>query len=83
MPNIMFSHKEMVEILIKKAGLHEGIWMLSIDFQIGVSNVSRPEDAGQLKPAVLTLVEKIGLSSTDSENSLSLDAAKVNPRQKK
>ena len=80
MPNVSFTHKELVEILIKQAGLHEGIWTLSVNFQIGVSNVSRPEDKGQLKPAVLALVENIGLATTDKENSLSVDAARVNPR---
>ena len=37
-----FDHKEVVEALIKKQGLHEGIWQLSIEFGFGAAIIGAP-----------------------------------------
>jgi hypothetical protein len=36
---IIFSHKEVVEALLKQHGIHEGIWGLFIRFGISATNI--------------------------------------------
>lgn len=73
-----FSHRELVEILVKQQGLHEGIWGLYVRFGLGASNVG--ESPAQLQPAAIIPVVEIGLQKFDRETGISVDAAKVNPK---
>jgi hypothetical protein len=75
---IAFTHKEVVEALLKQQGIHEGIWSLYVEFGLGAVNVGASEDS--LLPAAVIPVLKIGLQKADKVNSLSVDAARVNPR---
>ena len=73
----VFSHKEVVEALIKKQGLHDGLWMLYVEFGLVAANVGPTED--QLTPAAVIPLAKLGLQKGQKENALTVDAAKVNP----
>jgi hypothetical protein len=75
---IVFSHKEVVEALIKKQGIHEGRWMLLMQFGIQGMNVGQGSTQN-LVPAALVPVVAIGLQKTDQITNLSVDAAEVNP----
>lgn len=76
----VFSHKEIVEILIRHQGLHEGIWAAS--FQLGMGNTNVPSPTGsEMVPAVIVSILGVGLQRTDREGPTALDAAKVNPRK--
>lgn len=77
---IKYAHREIVQLLIKDQGLHEGIWGLYIRFGLGASNVGESE--GALQPAAIIPVMEIGLQKFDKETNISLDAAKVNPKPK-
>jgi len=72
-----FSYKEVAEALVKKQGIHEGIWGLFFKFGMSASNMGPNEN--DLKPAVLIPLLEIGLQKFDKENNLSVDAAKINP----
>lgn len=72
-----FTHKEVVEALIKAQGLHEGIWGLSVEFGIGAVNAGPSED--QILPTAVVPIVKMGIVKGLKENNLFLDAAKVNP----
>jgi hypothetical protein len=74
---IMFSHKEVVTALLKEQGIHEGIWMLAMQFGFAAANVGSSE--GDLNPAAIVPVIKIGVQRAETQNSLSVDAADVNP----
>lgn len=76
-----FTHKEIVEALIKKQGLHEGIWMLNIRFGIGAINAKDPDRPSEAVPAAVVPITGIGLRKVDSLSPLALDAAEVNPAQ--
>ena len=75
---ISFKHAEIVEMLIKKQDIHEGIWGLFVKFGMGASNVGPTE--GDLMPAAIIPVLEIGLQKFDKVSNIALDAAKVNPR---
>lgn len=76
---IMFSHKEVVEALVKAQNLKEGFWMLSIQFGIGGANVGQADDGSDLNPAAIVPVMHIGIQRTEKLNNLAVDAAVVNP----
>lgn len=78
-----FSHKEVVEALIKQQGLHHGIWMLSVQFGIGAANVQNPENALDINPAAIIPIVSIGLQKKKEINPLAVDASVVNPKSKK
>lgn len=76
---ITFTHKEVVEALVKQQGVHEGIWGIYIKFGIkGVNMGSSPAD---VVPTAIIPVLQIGLQRFEEENNLSVDAAKVNPER--
>ena len=75
---IVFSYKEVVEALVKKYGIHEGIWGLWVRFGIKGANIG--ETKTEVKPAAIVSLLEIGLQKFDEETSISVDASKVNPR---
>jgi hypothetical protein len=77
---IIFSYKEIVEALVKKQGLHEGIWGLFVKFGIQAVNIGEKDT--DLKPAAIIPILEIGLQKFDKENNLSVDASKLNSKAK-
>jgi len=75
---LTFSFKEIVTALIKAQGIHEGIWGLWVNFGLGANNVGPSES--ELKPTAMIPILQMGLQRFDKETSLSVDAAKVNPK---
>lgn len=73
-----FSHKELVQVLIKHQGLHEGLWMLYVEFGLGAINAGPSDD--ELLPSAVVPVKTIGIQKGEKENNLTVDAAKVNPK---
>ena len=77
---ITFTHKELVEILVKSQNLTEGIWQLYMNFGIKAANLGSSE--ADVLPTAMIPVLQIGLKKVDKENNLSVDASKVNPKPK-
>jgi hypothetical protein len=80
--NYIFSHREIVETLIKKQNLHEGLWMIYIEFNLQGGNVGQSKD--QALPSAIIQVGKIGIQRVDKDNpfadsALVVDAKAVNP----
>lgn len=75
--NYLFEPKEIVEMLIKKQDLHEGIWGLLVNFNFSAVNAGPTED--QMLPTLVAAVSRIGLQPFPKEGNISLDAAKINP----
>ena len=80
--NIVMSHKQLAELLVKHHAIHEGIWGLFLRFGIGAANLNvGPVQPGSLNPAAIIPVLEIGLQRFQTENDISVDAAKVNPKK--
>lgn len=72
---IVFTHKEVVEALLRKQGISSGIWGLYVKFGIGAMNMGAgPAD---LNPTAIVPVMQIGLQQFEEINNLSVDASKV------
>lgn len=84
-PNLIadFSLRELTEILIKNQGLHEGLYNLSVQLQIGVGAVGPSPEL--ICPGAMLGVSRIGLSKTEKgkENIHTVNAAEINPAPKK
>lgn len=74
-----FSHKELLELLIKAAGVHEGEWMLQVNFKLSAGNFG--PDESSISPGTIVVVSNLGLTKApkDAPSALTLDAAKINP----
>lgn len=75
---IMFTHKELAELLVKSQGIHEGTWGIAIQFGLGAANAG-PNDK-EMHPSAIVPVLNVGIRKFDSETNLTVDAAKVNPK---
>jgi hypothetical protein len=78
-----FSLVEIAEILVKHQEFHEGLYNLSLQFQIAVGAVGPTPEL--ITPGAMIGISRIGLSKTEKEkaNIHTVDAAKVNPAPKK
>lgn len=76
-----FELKEVATALIKQQGLHEGTWMVALEFGLAAGFIgATPADA---RPAALVQVIRVQLVKQTAEPSphphLIVDAAAVNP----
>jgi len=80
---ITFSHKEVVEALLKQQGINAGFWGLYIKFGIKAANIGESET--EVVPAAIIPVLEVGLQKFDKETNISLDAARIgtNPQPTK
>ena len=76
--NITFTHKEVVEALIRYNNIHEGLWDLYIEFGLAGANVGSGP-GGELNPAAIVPILKVGIQRTEKTTNLTVDAAVVNP----
>jgi hypothetical protein len=82
MPEInqyQFKYGEVLEALVKHAGLHEGKWQLIMNFGMAATNMGPTPE--QVVPAAAVGVQWIGLTraTETSPSSLVIDASDVNP----
>jgi len=74
---ITFSYRDVATALVRHARLNEGKWGVYAEFGIGAGNIGDPE--GNLMPAAIVPVVKFGLVPVTELNTMSVDAAEVNP----
>ena len=76
---ITFTNKELLEMLIKQADVHEGRWMLATNFGFTVGNFGPTNE--QSAPGAVVIVNHMGIqkAAADTPIEMSLDAAVVNP----
>jgi hypothetical protein len=79
-----FDLKEAATALIKQQGLHEGHWMLALEFSLGAGIIgATPEN---VTPGAIVQVQKLQLIRQNAlpppHPHLTVDAAQVNPAPK-
>ncbi len=78
-----FSYHQILTALLKEADIHEGIWGVHTEFNMGAGNLPGPKGPDTLVPTVALAIMRIGIRQYESEGPLSVDAAKVNPLKPK
>lgn len=75
----MFKYSEVAEALVKQAGLHEGKWQIIMTF--GLAGANMGPSASEVVPGAAVGVQSIGIQRATSESpeSLVVDASVVNP----
>jgi hypothetical protein len=74
-----FTHQELVTLLVKSQGLHEGIWSLAVNFGFGAANLGSSLTANDLYPSGIVQLQGVGLQRVTEQTTLTVDAALVNP----
>lgn len=78
---IVFTHREVAEALVRYYGLKEGLWGLYIELGIGGANIGmNPASPEEVVPAAIVPIVKLGIQRFDQPNSLTADAAQVKPK---
>ena len=79
-----FTMIEATEALIKSQGLHEGKWILNVEFTINVGMMGVGPD--QVRPGAMFLANRLVLTGADTEANpppnIVVDASIVNPAKK-
>ena len=75
----VFDFKEVVEALLRKQGIREGIWGIYVEFGLNAANVGPTDE--QLLPTALISIKKIGIQRLEKETNLTVDASKLPPQK--
>jgi hypothetical protein len=75
-----FSYQDIVKLLVKQEGIHEGLWSLRVELGLAAVNVNQSEGSLDIIPAALIPIKNIGIQQGMELNALTVDAAVVNPR---
>ena len=75
----VFSNRELLELLVKKADVHEGRWVLLASFGFSAGNFGPSAD--QMSPGAIVAVTQVGIqrAQPDAPEAMSVDAAVINP----
>lgn len=76
------THRELVTLIIKQSGIHEGKWFLTLGFGFAPGNFGPSND--QMSPGTVVAVNQIGIARGDANvpAEMLVDAAVINPRTK-
>ena len=79
---ITFEYKEIVTMLLKHQGIHEGLWAIVVTFGLQAANIKVGPSEGDVVPAAILPLLKMGIQKSDKSTPLTVDAAEVNPPPK-
>jgi len=71
------SLQEIGEFLVKRFNLHEGLWDVTFEIQIGVGQFG--QNSTDVLPGSMTRISRVGITPAISKTHLTIDAAEVNP----
>lgn len=72
-------HSDLLALLIRHFDLHEGLFVLSVDFQVAVGAIGPTPD--DMLPGMMVGVAGIGVEAVDLPGPNTLDASECNPRK--
>ena len=72
---IGFSYQELAELMVRPAGVKEGLWGIYLKFGIAGANVGQTPD--DVAPAAIVPVVEIGLQRFEEPSRLTVDAAEI------
>lgn len=71
------SLSELGALLLKHYGIHEGLYDVSVEFQIGLGAFG--PDADKQLPSAIVGLSRVGLAPAAKQSPQTLDASKINP----
>lgn len=82
--DIMLNFKEVIALIIKEKGIHEGLFVPAMELSFGAG--AEKNDSGTTAPTVKISIKNIGIQKVDDSqinNELVVDASVVNPKRKR
>lgn len=80
---IAYSTNELINLMLKNEGIHEGNWILSVNFGFSAMSIRNSDDAREVNPSGVVSVHRIGLLRVNAPLPFAVDAAVVNPEPSK
>ena len=78
MPEIqLYDVRDVTAALLCQLGIREGTWKLCVEMGTAVTEVQTP--GGELLPAVVASVQRVGVCRCAPEHPMAVEAAEVNP----
>lgn len=76
---LFYSHQELVTVLLKERNIHEGHWMLIVNFGFGAINAGQDDTGKDVSPTAMVIVNKVGIQQVPEATPFSVDASLANP----
>lgn len=75
-----FTHRELLELMVKASDVHEGEWMLQVNFGFSAGNIG-PNDESVI-PGGIVGIQQLGITKAKegAPKALVVNAAEVNPK---
>jgi hypothetical protein len=80
---IIYSNKELVVMMLKEQGIHEGNWVLAANLSFTAMNVGQLADGSDASPAGVVAVTGVCIDRVPESLPFSVNAAEANPKPKK
>ena len=81
--DIGYSPNELTKLLLEKNDIHEGNWILTVNFGFAAMNIRQSETDTEINPSGVVSVQRVGLQRVPEPFPFSVDAAVLNPKSKK
>jgi len=77
---ISYTNKELLILLIKDRGIHEGNWVLGAQLAFSAMNIGQLPDGSDASPAGVVAVTGVVIDSVPEPLPFSVNAAEINPK---
>lgn len=79
-----YSHKQLVQLMLRDSDIHEGQWTLSVGFRLGAGAFGPTE--AEVAPSAFVSIESVGIQRIEQQDGqplppLTFDAAELNPKK--
>lgn len=78
---IEFSNRDLVVLMLKDQGIHEGHWVFQAKFSFAAMNMSTTPEGTDVMPTGAIGVAGLALEQVQQPLPFSVDAAEVNPKK--
>lgn len=74
---VILEPKDVVALLLKQHKIHSGLWSFTVEFQLSLGLAGASAEAAL--PTAMASVSRIGIQHGQELNSVTFDAAELNP----
>ena len=78
--HITYTNKELLILMLKDQGIHEGNWVFGAQFVFTAMNIGQSQDGSDASPASVTAIKSIHIERVPESLPFSVNAAEVNPK---
>lgn len=77
---ISYTKKELLVLLLKDRGIHEGDWIFGVKFKFSAMNIGQSPDGSDASPASVAAIDSILIERVPEPLPFSVNAAEFNPK---